>query len=65
MRPGKDGPPVIYPVNMKKGLPWGYLGAAGLVLLLGGVLKRRMVITGFWLKGTAFGDKSKPGKDEK
>ncbi|NLM36773.1 MAG: hypothetical protein GX202_01440 [Firmicutes bacterium] len=65
LQPGKEGMPVIYPVNRKKGIPWGYLGAAGLVLVLGGVLKRRPVITGFWLKGTALDDNNKPGKNEK
>ena len=28
LQPGKDGIPVLYPVNMGKGVPWGYLGAA-------------------------------------
>ncbi len=65
LQPEKDGPPVIYPVNMKKGIPWGYLGVAGLVLVLGGFFKRRMVITGFWLKGTAPGVDGKPQEDEK
>ena len=26
LQPEKDGPPVIYPVNMKKGIPWGLFG---------------------------------------
>jgi len=59
LQPGKDGLPVIYPINLKKELPWGYLVAAGLVLALGWLLKQRMVITGFWFKGTP------PGEDGK
>ncbi|NLC52598.1 MAG: hypothetical protein GX770_01335 [Firmicutes bacterium] len=65
LQPGKDGLPVIYPFNMEKRIPWGYFGAAGLLLALGGLLKRRMVITGFWLKGTTPGEDGKLQKDEK
>src|SRR5690606_35285109 len=65
LQPGKDGIPVLYPVNMGKGVPWGYLGAAALVLFLAVLLKRRMVIIGFWLKGMGIGDGGEPPLDEK
>jgi len=51
LRAEKDGWPVVYPVNMKKGLPWGYLVIGGFLAALGYFLSKRLVIAGFWFKG--------------
>ncbi len=50
--PKKDGKPVIvYPINIKTGIAWGYIVFPILFLLIGFLAKKRFTIFGFWLKG--------------
>ncbi|HHT48980.1 MAG TPA: hypothetical protein GXZ98_06780 [Firmicutes bacterium] len=65
LRAGKEGLPVIYPINMKKGLPWGYLLLGAFLFGLGYLVSKRLVITGFWLKGAELGKEGLPVKNDK
>ncbi len=50
--PKKDGKPVIiYPINIKTGIAWGYIMFPILLLIVGFLVKKRLTIFGFWLKG--------------
>ncbi len=63
LQPAKDGPPIIYPVNVKRGMAGGYWVALGLALVLGYLLiKKPLVITGFWFRGPELGKDGEPVK---
>ena len=50
--PKKNGKPVlVYPINLKTRISWGFFLLPLLILIVGYLIKKRLVIFGFWLKG--------------